>query len=37
MLKLNNKGWGLGALLLFMGIFALALLIIVIISARYGF
>ena len=31
-LNLNNKGWGLGVLLLFLGVFALAILIIVIIA-----
>ena len=37
MLKLNNKGWGLSVMLLFLGVFALAILIIVIIATHYGF
>lgn len=36
MKKLNNKGWGLGVMLAFMAIFFLAILIISILSARYG-
>lgn len=34
--KLNNKGWGLGAMIAFLGVFILAILIIVIQSNRLG-
>lgn len=34
--KLNNKGWGLAVMLAFIGVFFLAILIIAILSSKYG-
>ena len=36
MFKLNNKGWGLGVMILFIGVFCLAILIIAVLSSKYG-
>lgn len=36
MFKLNNKGWGLGIMILFICVFFLAILIISALSAKYG-
>lgn len=36
MKKINDKGWGLAVMLVFMGIFFLAILIISILSTKYG-
>lgn len=36
MFKLNNKGWGIGIMFLFIGIFFFAILIIAVISTKYG-
>lgn len=36
MFKLNNKGWGLGIMILFICVFLLAILIISVLSAKYG-
>lgn len=36
MKKINNKGWGLSTMLIFMGIFVLFIIIVAIISYNYG-
>lgn len=36
MRKLNNNGWGLSTLLIFMGIFILCIIVIALVSYNYG-
>ena len=37
MFKLNNRGWGLGTMIAFVCVFLLAIILITVISLKYGF